>query len=121
MSKKIEAIKKAVFYAQQDPEALATLLSDVISDVATTVEISGASSIAIPESDSVTEEYLTAVLSQFGDEMGDQTITLAIKTAVTGVSISSGVVTVASTTTADSFVLKATSGTLTKEMTVTLV
>lgn len=120
MSKKIEAIKKAVFYAQQDPEALATVIAGTVTDVVTTVEISGASSITKPTSDSVTESYTGKALSQYGDGMTN-TVTLALKTAVTGVSISNGTVTVDTTATADSFTLKATCGAVTAEMKVDLV
>lgn len=120
MSKKIDAIEKAVFYAQQDPKALATIIAGTITDVVTTIKISGASSIAIPDSDSVTEDYTGVAFSQYGDNMSNA-VTLALKTAVTGVSISSGTVTVASTVTADSFTLKATCGTVTSEMKVDLV
>lgn len=121
MSKKLEAIKKAVFYSQQKPEMLAKILEGAVSDVATSIEISGADSIKIPLSSNVTQDYSATVISQFGDEMSGVSATLALNEAVTGVSISNGTVTVASTCTADGFVLKATSGGIsaTKEVALT--
>lgn len=121
MSKKIEAIKEMVFFAQQDPEKLATVIAGVVTDVVTAVKISGAESINVPTGDTAnTSTYTAKALSQFGDEMSN-TVTLALNEAVTGVSISSGVVSVAKTATAESFVVKATCGTVTELMTVALV
>ena len=119
MSKKLEHLKKAVFYSQQKPELLAELLCDLVTDVATSISIEGATSIKKPATGNSTETYTAKVLSQYGDVMTG-TPTLALKEAVTGVSISSGVVTVASTVTATEFVVKATSGTLSSEYTVTI-
>lgn len=120
MSKKLEALKDAVFYAQQKPEVLATLLAGVITDTATSVRLSGASSITVPTGDTAVEETYTAeVLSQFGDTMSG-TPTLALTETVTGVTVSGMKVSVANTATATSFTLKATSGSLTAQMTVTL-
>lgn len=120
MSKKLEALKDAVFYAQQKPEVLATLLAGVITDTATSVRLSGASSITVPTGDTAVEETYTAeVLSQFGDTMSG-TPTLALTETVTGVTVSGMKVSVAKTATATSFTLKATSGSLTAQMTVTL-
>lgn len=120
MSKKLEALKDAVFYAQQKPEVLATLLAGVITDTATSVHLSGASSITVPTGDTAVEETYTAeVLSQFGDTMSG-TPTLALTETVTGVTVSGMKVSVAKTATATSFTLKATSGSLTAQMTVTL-
>lgn len=122
MSNKFEAIKKAVFYAHEKPDNLATLLEGLISDAVTAVSISGDDSIEIPSGDTAnTATYTAKVFSQFGDEMAGQTVTLALKESVTGVSISSGVVSVAKTATADSFIIKATCGTVTAEKTVALV
>lgn len=120
MSKKLEALKDAVFYAQQKPEVLATLLAGVITDTATSVRLSGASSITVPTGDTAVEETYTAeVLSQFGDTMSG-TPTLALTETVTGVTVSGMKVSVAKTATATSFTLKATSGSLSAQMTVTL-
>jgi hypothetical protein len=121
MSNKYDAIKKAVFYAHEKPEALADILEGNISDVVTKVALSGADSIEIPSGDTAnTETYTAKAFSQFGDEMVGQTITIALKAAVTGVSISSGVVSVAKTATAESFTLTATCGTVVAEKTVAL-
>lgn len=121
MSKKFDAIKKAVFYAHEKPEELANILESIVSDVVTSVAISGADSIKIPSGDTAnTATYTAKALSQFGDEMTGQTITIALKASVTGVSISNGVVSVAKTATAESFILVATCGTVTAEKTVAL-
>lgn len=119
MSKKLDYIKKAVFYSQQKPELLAELLNGIVTDVATSISIEGATSIKKPATGNATETYTAEVLSQYGDVMTG-TPTIVLKEAVTGVSLSSGVVTVASTVTATEFVLKATSGSLTSEYTVTI-
>jgi len=121
MSNKHEAIKKAVFSAHEKPEELANILESIVSDVVTSVAISGADSIKIPSGDTAnTATYTAKALSQFGDEMTGQTITIALKASVTGVSISNGVVSVAKTATAESFILVATCGTVTAEKTVAL-
>ena len=121
MSNKYDAIKKAVFYAHEKPEALADILEGNVSDVVTSVALSGADSIEIPSGDTAnTETYTAKAFSQFGDELAGQTITIALKAAVTGVSISSGVVSVAKTATAESFTLTATCGTVVAEKTVAL-
>lgn len=121
MSNKYDAIKKAVFYAHEKPEALADILEGNVSDVVTKVVLSGADSIEIPSGDTAnTATYTAKAFSQFGDEMAGQTITIALKAAVTGVSISSGVVSVAKTATAESFTLTATCGTVVVEKTVAL-
>lgn len=121
MSNKYDAIKKAVFYAHEKPEALADILEGNVSDIVTKVTLSGEDSIEIPSGDTAnTETYTAKAFSQFGDEMAGQTITIALKAAVTGVSISSGVVSVAKTATAESFTLTATCGTVVAEKTVAL-
>lgn len=121
MSKKLEAIKKAVFYAQQKPEMLANILAGVVSDIATSVEIAGADSITIPSGDTAnTEDYTATILSQFGDTMTAE-VTYTLKAAVTGVSISDNTVSVASTASAGSFIVVATSGTVSAEKEVSLV
>lgn len=121
MSKKLDAMKKAVFYAHEKPEKLAEILSGLVSDVVTSLSISGADSVEIPADTSVTEDYSATAFSQYGDEMDGQTITLSLKESVTGVSISSGTVTVAKTASEGSFVVVATCGTVTAEKTVALV
>lgn len=122
MSNKFEFIKKAVFYAHEKPEDLAALIAGVVSDVATSIAISGANSIEIPTGEaSNTETYTAKVLSQYGDEVVGQTATFTLKSSVTGVSISGGVVTVAKTATGKSFTLVATCGTVTAEKTVALI
>lgn len=122
MSNKYDAIKKAVFYAHEKPEALADILEGIVSDVVTSVALSGADSIEIPSGDTAnTKTYTAKALSQFGDEMEGQTVTIALKSAVTGVSISSGVVSVAKTATEESFTLTATCGTVVAEKTVALI
>lgn len=121
MSNKFEAIKKAVFYAHEKPEELAKILESTVSDVVTSVALSGVDSIEIPSGDTAnTATYTAKALSQFGDEMAGQTITITLKASVTGVSISNGVVSVAKTATAESFILVATCGTVTTEKTVAL-
>lgn len=120
MSKKIEALKDAVFYAQQKPEVLATLLAGVIPDTATSIRLTGADTIVVPDGDTDVEETYTAeVLSQFGDVMSG-TPTLALTSTVTGVTISGSKVTVSKTATDTSFTIKATSGSLSAQKTVTL-
>ena len=118
---KIDAIKKAVLYAHEKPEELAKIIAGTITDVATSVHIEGATSITIPSAESVTEEYKCSVASQYGDIMSGQTVTLALKESVTGVSVSDKTVTVTSEATKGSFILKATCGEITSELKVELV
>ena len=121
MSKKYDAIKRAVFYANQKPQLLADILEGAVSDAVTSVTLSGADSIKVPSGDTAnTATYTAKAFSQFGDEMAGQSITIALKASVTGVSISSGVVSVAKTATATSFTLTATCGTVVAEKTVAL-
>lgn len=120
MSKKIEALKDAVFYAQQKPEVLATLLAGVITDTATSVSLDGPGSVQLKADESVTADYTAEVLSQFGDTMSG-TPTITLNEAVTGVSVSNGTVTLTKDVTATEFTLKATSGSLTSVKTVTIV
>lgn len=54
MSKKLDYIKKAVFYSQQKPELLAELLSGIVTDVATSISIGGATSIKKPATGNAT-------------------------------------------------------------------
>ena len=121
MSKKLDALKKMVFFAKEDPTPLAEVLEGLVTDVVTSVKLTGADSIEIPTGGtSNTAEYVGKAFSQYGDEMANS-VTLALKEAVTGVSISSGTVTVDKTATAESFVVKATCGTVVAEKTITLV
>lgn len=121
MSKKVEAISRMVFYSQQNPKALAELISGVISDEVTSVKIAGVNSINVPSGDTdATETYTAVALSQYGDEMSDS-VTLALDGSVTGVSISDGTVTVKKTATDESFTLKATCGSVVSKLKVTLV
>ena len=121
MSKKYDAIKRAVFYANQKPQLLADILEGAVSDAVTSVTLSGADSIKVPSGDTAnTATYTAKAFSQFGDEMAGQSITIALKASVTGVTISSGVVSVAKTATATSFTLTATCGTVVAEKTVAL-
>ena len=120
MSKKLDIIKKAVFYAHENPTELATILAGNISDVATKVVVSGATSIDLDTTSGSTANYVGKVLSQFGDEM-DRSVTLTLKSAVTGVSISSGTVTVVKTVTdGTKFVVKGTCGSVVGELEVTV-
>lgn len=112
MSKKFDYIKKAVFYAEQKPEMLAELISGTVTDVATSVSVSGESNILIPTGDtSVTKTYTAEVLSQFGDVMEGQSITYSV-TSATGVSINSstGVLTIGKTASEGDITVTATSG-----------
>lgn len=120
MSKKLEAVKKAVFYSNEKPEILAEIISGIITDTVTTVTLDGADSITIPATGNETATYTATTFSQYGDAM-EETATITLKSAVTGVSISSGTVTVASTCTAESFTLVATSGSKSVEKVVELV
>lgn len=122
MSKKYNAIKKAVFYAKENPDALAEIVTGLVSDTVTSILINGADSIGVPSGDTgATEDYTTTVFSQYGDTMTGQSVTLALKESVTGVSISSGTVTVSKTAVDENFTLVATCGIVTAEKTVTLV
>lgn len=122
MSKKFDAIKKAVFYAHEKPEMLAKFIEGLVTDEFTSVAFkSGATEIEIPESGSVTETYVAKALSQFGDEMSNS-VTYALEAEHTGATITTaGVLTVASTTTAGTIVIVATSGSKTAKMEVQLV
>lgn len=120
MSKKLEALTEAVFYAQQKPEVLASLLAGVITDTATSVTLDGPDSVQLKADASVTADFTSAVLSQFGDTMSG-TPTIALNESVTGVSVSGGTVTLTKDVTATAFTLKATSGSLSITKTITIV
>lgn len=120
MSKKVDAITNMVFFAKENPRKLAEVIAGLVTDTATSISLAGADSITVPAEESVTEDYTATVVSQFGDEMTGS-VTLSLKEEVTGVSISSNTVTVNSTATAGSFVIKAVCGSVTAEKTVALV
>lgn len=119
MSKKFEYIKNAVFYSQQNPAALAALIAGTVSDVATTVTVTGEAEITIPADETVTEDYTATVLSQFGDVMQGETITWSV-TSATGVSISNGTLSIAKTASAGKVTVTATDGTISGSFEVTL-
>lgn len=109
MSKRADFLKKAVFYAQQNPSALADYLYANIADTLDNVVISGAEVIENNDLNGVTTPAYTAVAyNAYGDVRSDS-ITLALKASVSGVSISEGVVTL-TTDVADAttFIIKAT-------------
>lgn len=108
MSKKYEYVKKAVFYSEQKPDMLASLIAGTITDVVTSVTVSGDAEIEIPSGDTATTKTYTAeVLSQFGDVMSGQTVTWSV-TSATGVSISNGVLSVGKTASAGTVTVTAT-------------
>lgn len=112
MSKKFEYIKKAVFYSEQKPDMLANLIAGLVSDVATSVSVTGDTNILVPTGDTAnTKTYTATVNSQYGDAMEGQSITYSV-TSETGVSIdsSTGVLSVGKTATAESVTVTATSG-----------
>lgn len=121
MTKKLRVIEDAVFHAQQNPKALARILEPLVTDVVSSVHINGADSIEVAASGGAdsTSAFTGAAFSQYGDPM-DNSVTLTLNEAVTGVSISNGTVTVVAGTSAESFVLKATCGTVTALKTVAL-
>ena len=121
MSKKLDTLTKAVFYAEQKPEKLAEILAGNISDVATSVGISGPAKIIIPSGNiENTATYTASVLSQFGDAMEGAPV-LTLKENVTGVSIADGVVSVAKTASAGTIYVVATADSLSAEYSVKLV
>ena len=120
MSKKFDTLEKAVLYAHEKPSVLANILSGMITDTVTSVVVSGATSIDLDTTNGSTATYTGKALSQFGDAMTN-TVTLALKEEVTGVSISNGTVTVAKTVTdGTKFVVKGTSGSVVGELEVTV-
>lgn len=120
MSKKLDAITKAVFYAHEKPSELAKIIAGSVTDTVTSVVVSGATEITLDTENGSTTKYTGKAFSQFGDAMSNS-VTLALKAEVTGVTISSGTVTIAKTVTnGTTFVVKGTSGSVTGELTVTV-
>lgn len=111
MSKKMEYIKNAVFYAKEKPETLAELLAGLVTDVFTDVVFTSAPvEVEIPKSDSTTVNYVAEAQSQYGDKMSNA-VTYALVAEHTGAIITTaGVLTVESTTEAGNIEIKATSG-----------
>lgn len=111
MSKKMEYMKKAVFYAKEKPETLAELLAGLVTDVFTDVVFTSAPvEVEIPKSDSTTVNYVAEAQSQYGDKMSNA-VTYALVAEHTGATITTaGVLTVESTTEAGNIEIKATSG-----------
>lgn len=121
MSKKFEAIKKAAFYSKENPAELAKILEGVVTDTVSSVAVTGATEIKVPTGDDTTVTYEAKALSQFGDEMSNA-VTLALKAATTGVTVSGKTVTVTKTATKKTkFVLVGTCGSVKGELEVTLV
>lgn len=111
MSKKMEYMKKAVFYAKEKPETLAELLAGLVTDVFTDVVFTSAPvEVEIPKSDNTTVTYVAEARSQYGDKMSNA-VTYTLVAEHTGATITTaGVLTVASTTEAGNIEIKATSG-----------
>jgi hypothetical protein len=111
MSKKMEYMKKAVFYAKEKPETLAELLAGLVTDVLTDVVFTSAPvEVEIPKSDNTTVTYVAEAQSQYGDKMSNE-VTYALVATHEGATITTaGVLTVASTTEAGNIEIKATSG-----------
>lgn len=122
MSKKAKYIKNAVFYAHERPEMLADLLTGLVTDTLTSVAFTEApAEVIIPASDSETATYKAQALSQFGDGMSNA-ITYSLVGTHEGATIdgSSGVLTVQSTTSPGNIQIKATSGSVSAVVDVTL-
>lgn len=111
MSKKMEYMKKAVFYAKEKPETLAELLAGLVTDVFTDVVFTSAPvEVEIPKSDNTTVTYVAEAQSQYGDKMSNE-VTYALVATHEGATITTaGVLTVESTTEAGNIEIKATSG-----------
>ena len=108
MSKRSDYFERAVFFAQQDAKLLANILLGAIEDVPAYITISGS---AVAENDNVdgsTHSYTAVAYNEYGDPL-DDAVTLALKAAVSGVSISGGTITLTSAV-ADSttFIVKGT-------------
>mgnify|MGYP004505732489 CR=1 FL=1 len=112
MSKKMEYMKKAVFYAKEKPETLAELLAGLVTDVFTDVVFTSAPvEVEIPSEGNVTATYVAEAQSQYGDKMSNA-VTYALVATHEGATIDSskGVLTVTSATEAGNIEIKATSG-----------
>lgn len=122
MSKKVDAIKDAVFYSKENPERLAKYIAGTIADVDTSVVVKGATSITVNSAETVTETYVGTVLSQFGDVISGKTITYTVSTK-DGVSIASstGVLSVTSSATEGEVTVTATCGSISGSIAVSIV
>lgn len=120
MSKKIDVVKNAIFYAPQDPTNLAVLIASLITDVATSVELAGVSTVENDPVEGATVVVSSKIYNQYGDIMVGN-ITYALKAAVEGVSIEDDTVTIAPTV-ADGtkFIVKGTVGAIVVEHEVTV-
>lgn len=122
-----EQLKEAIFYSKEKPELLFNILFPKVKDtsVESVVTISGATSLKLSATDSVTTTApTTVVIDQYGDKIASPTLTYAIKTAVTGCSVdsSTGVLTATKDVVAGSKpIVKVTCGTKTAELEVTIV
>ena len=121
MSKKLDFMKDAVFFAKEKPQTLAEILASLVTDVFTDVVFTSAPvEVEIPESDSTTVTYVAEAQSQYGDKM-ENAVTFSLVSAHTGATITTaGVLTVASTTEAGNIEVKATSGDKSATVKVTL-
>lgn len=127
MSLKSKAeLKRAIFYAKEDPSLLFDILFDKVKDtpVATSVFIVGDTELTLSATESVTTKAPeVSVFDQYGDAIADPTVSYAIKSAISGCSVSSttGVLTATTAVEAGSKpVIVATSGTKTAELVVTI-
>lgn len=95
------------------------------TSVATSISISGDSSIIVPTSGSTPKTYTATVLDQYGDTISSPSITWSTSSSATGVNfeISTGVLTVANTAGASgsvSFTINAQSGSATDSKTISI-
>lgn len=112
MSKKMDYIKNAVFYAKEKPETLAELLAGLVTDVFTAVVFTSAPvEVEIPSGDDVTATYVAEAQSQYGDKMSNA-VTYSLVATHEGATIESatGVLTVTKSASAGNIEIKATSG-----------
>lgn len=95
MSKRSDYFERAVFFAQQDPKLLANVLLGALEDAPAYITISGSTVVENDNVDGSTHSYTAVAYNEYGDPL-DNAVTLALKAAVSGVSISKGVVTLTS-------------------------
>lgn len=117
----------AIFYAKEKPELLFNILFPLVRDnaVNTVIRISGDSTIQMDSEASVASSApVVEVFDQYGIAIASPTVTFAIKSAVTGCAVNSttGVLTItnATVTAGAKPVVVATAGTLTAELTITV-